>query len=178
MKFVKINDTIITILDPDIENINGKYFTAKIKILKVERSHISKPKSDIIFSDLYQIWNRWWKWWIISESFHHKMCLMNHSSSRHVSDRNIKGEETRHTWLSHQSRVTSNYPADTVVLMRKYALPSGPSTLNTALLVRWLVELGHIIAIIDNWDVISWPGSTSHQLCNEKYFNIMRTETI
>ena len=59
MKFVKINDTIITILDPDIENINGKYFTAKIKILKVERSHISNPKSDIIFSDLYQIWNRW-----------------------------------------------------------------------------------------------------------------------
>ena len=55
MKFVKINDTIITILDPDIENINGKYFTAKIKILRVERSHISKPKSDIILSDLYQI---------------------------------------------------------------------------------------------------------------------------
>ena len=49
MKFVKINDTIITILDPDIENINGKYFTAKIKILKVERSHISNIKSDNFF---------------------------------------------------------------------------------------------------------------------------------
>ena len=32
VKFVKINDTIITILDPDIENINGKYFTEKVKI--------------------------------------------------------------------------------------------------------------------------------------------------
>ena len=28
----KINVTIITILDPDIENINGKYFTVRVKI--------------------------------------------------------------------------------------------------------------------------------------------------
>ena len=32
LTFGKINDTIITILDPDIENINGKYFTVRVKI--------------------------------------------------------------------------------------------------------------------------------------------------
>ena len=46
----KINDTIITILDPDIENINGKYFTRKIKINHRTGFISLIEKRNIIFS--------------------------------------------------------------------------------------------------------------------------------